>query len=111
MFVSNAIEDVIREALTAAGLTGLTIFIFLGSWRSTLVVLVSIPLSILTSLSILSLIGETINVMTLGGLALAVGILVDDATVAVENTYRLMEEGKASGSPSSMARPASPSRR
>ena len=74
-------------------LTGLTIFIFLGSWRSTLVVLVSIPLSILTSLSILSLIGETINVMTLGGLALAVGILVDDATVAVENTYRLMEEG------------------
>ena len=94
IFVSNAIEDVIREALTAAALTGLTIFIFLGSWRSTLVVLVSIPLSILTSLSILSLIGETINVMTLGGLALAVGILVDDATVAVENTYRLMEEGQ-----------------
>ncbi len=93
VFVSNAISDVIREALTAAALTGLTIFIFLGSWRSTLVVLVSIPLSILTSLSILSLIGETINVMTLGGLALAVGILVDDATVAVENTYRLMEEG------------------
>ena len=94
VFVSNAIEDVIREALTAAALTGLTIFVFLGSWRSTLVVLVSIPLSILTSLSILSLIGETINVMTLGGLALAVGILVDDATVAVENTYRLMEEGE-----------------
>ncbi len=93
VFVSNAISDVIREALTAAALTGLTIFIFLGSWRSTLVVLVSIPLSILTSLSVLSLIGETINVMTLGGLALAVGILVDDATVAVENTYRLMEEG------------------
>ncbi len=94
VFVSNAISDVIREALTAAGLTGLTIFIFLGSWRSTLVVLVSIPLSILTSLSVLSLVGETINVMTLGGLALAVGILVDDATVAVENTYRLMEEGR-----------------
>ena len=93
IFVSNAISDVIREAVTAAALTGLTIFIFLGSWRSTLVVLVSIPLSILTSLSVLSLIGETINVMTLGGLALAVGILVDDATVAVENTYRLMEEG------------------
>ncbi len=93
VFVSDAITDVIREAGTAAALTGLTIFIFLGSWRSTLVVLVSIPLSILTSLSILSLIGETINVMTLGGLALAVGILVDDATVAVENTYRLMEEG------------------
>ncbi len=94
VFVSNAISDVIREALTAAALTGLTIFIFLGSWRSTLVVLVSIPLSILTSLAVLSLIGETINVMTLGGLALAVGILVDDATVAVENTYRLMEEGQ-----------------
>ena len=93
IFVSNAISDVIREAITAAALTGLTIFIFLGSWRSTLVVLVSIPLAILTSLSVLSLIGETINVMTLGGLALAVGILVDDATVAVENTYRLMEEG------------------
>jgi multidrug efflux pump subunit AcrB len=93
VFVSGAISDVIREAVTAASLTGLTIFIFLGSWRSTLVVLVSIPLSILTSLSILSLIGETINVMTLGGLALAIGILVDDATVAVENTYRLMEEG------------------
>ena len=95
IFVSNAISDVIREAITAAALTGLTIFIFLGSWRSTLVVLVSIPLSILTSLSVLSLIGETINVMTLGGLALAVGILVDDATVAVENTYRLMEEGRS----------------
>ena len=93
VFVSGAITDVIREAAIAAGLTGLTIFIFLGSWRSTLVVLVSIPLSILTSLSILALIGETINVMTLGGLALAIGILVDDATVAVENTYRLMEEG------------------
>ncbi len=93
VFVSNAITDVIREALTAAALTGLTIFVFLGSWRSTLIVLVSIPLAIVTSLSILSVIGETINVMTLGGLALAIGILVDDATVAVENTYRLMEEG------------------
>ena len=93
IFVSNAISDVVREAITAAALTGLTIFIFLGSWRSTLVVLVSIPLSILTSLSVLFILGETINVMTLGGLALAVGILVDDATVAVENTYRLMEEG------------------
>lgn len=93
VFVSGAISDVIREAAIAASLTGLTIFIFLGSWRSTLVVLVSIPLSILTSLSVLSVLGETINVMTLGGLALAIGILVDDATVAVENTYRLMEEG------------------
>ena len=93
VFVSGAISDVIREAVIAAVLTGLTIFIFLGSWRSTLVVLVSIPLSIVTSMSILSILGETINVMTLGGLALAVGILVDDATVAIENTYRLMEEG------------------
>ena len=93
VFVSDAIFDVIREGAIAAGLTGLAIFIFLGSWRSTLVVLVSIPLSILTSLTVLSLLGETINVMTLGGLALAVGILVDDATVAIENTYRLMEEG------------------
>ena len=71
------------------------IFIFLGSWRSTLIVLVSIPLSIMTSLAILSLLGQTINIMTLGGLALAVGILVDDATVAIENTYRLMEEGRS----------------
>ena len=93
VFVSGAINDVIREAGTAAFLTGVTIFIFLGSWRSTLVVLVSIPLCVLTSLAFLTLLGETINVMTLGGLALAVGILVDDATVAVENTYRLMEEG------------------
>ncbi len=93
VFVSGAISDVIREAAIAAFLTGVTIFVFLGSWRSTLVVLVSIPLCVLTSLAILTLIGETINVMTLGGLALAVGILVDDATVAVENTYRLMEEG------------------
>ncbi|ACB96447.1 efflux RND transporter permease subunit [Beijerinckia indica] len=94
VFVSEAIKDVIREALTAAALTGLTILLFLGSWRSTLIVLVSIPLSILTSLSILAMLGQTINIMTLGGLALAVGILVDDATVAIENTYRLMEEGE-----------------
>lgn len=93
VFVSGAIADVVREAVIAAGLTGLMILLFLGSWRSTLVVLVSIPLSILTSLSVLALLGETINIMTLGGLALAVGILVDDATVAIENTYRLMEEG------------------
>jgi multidrug efflux pump subunit AcrB len=93
VFVSGAIADVVREAATAAGLTGLMILLFLGSWRSTLVVLISIPLSILTSLSVLALLGQTINIMTLGGLALAVGILVDDATVAIENTYRLMEEG------------------
>ena len=93
VFVSGAISDVVREAVIAAGLTGLMILLFLGSWRSTLVVLISIPLSILTSLAVLALLGETINIMTLGGLALAVGILVDDATVAIENTYRLMEEG------------------
>ena len=88
VFVRAAIQGVVREALIAAGLTGLLILLFLGSWRSTLIVCISIPLSILTSLCILSLLGETINVMTLGGLALAVGILVDDATVAVENTHR-----------------------
>jgi multidrug efflux pump subunit AcrB len=95
VFVSGAIIDVLREAVIAAGLTGLMILLFLGSWRSTLVVLISIPLSILTSLAVLALLGHTINIMTLGGLALSVGILVDDATVAVENTYRLMEEGQS----------------
>ncbi|MGY2047726.1 efflux RND transporter permease subunit [Methylobacterium sp. JK268] len=94
VFVSDAIKDVVREAVIAAGLTGLTILLFLGSWRSTLVVLVSIPLAILTALAVLAALGETINIMTLGGLALAVGILVDDATVAIENTYRLFEEGE-----------------
>ncbi len=94
VFVSGAISDVVREGAIAAGLTGLMILLFLGSWRSTLIVLVSIPLSILTSLSVLAALGETVNIMTLGGLALAVGILVDDATVAIENTYRLLEEGR-----------------
>ncbi|MEA2739387.1 MAG: hypothetical protein QOH05_2694, partial [Acetobacteraceae bacterium] len=94
VFVAGAITDVIREGAIAAGLTGLMILLFLGSWRSTLIVLVSIPLSILTSLAVLAALGETVNIMTLGGLALAVGILVDDATVAIENTYRLLEEGQ-----------------
>ena len=94
VFVSGAIADVIREGVIAAGLTGAMILMFLGSWRSTLIVLLSIPLAILTSLTVLYFLGETINIMTLGGLALAVGILVDDATVAIENTYRLMEEGR-----------------
>ena len=93
VFVSGAISDVLREGGIAAGLTGLMILLFLGSWRSTLIVLVSIPLSILTSLAVLAVLGNTLNIMTLGGLALAVGILVDDATVAIENTYRLLEEG------------------
>jgi multidrug efflux pump subunit AcrB len=94
VFVSKAISDVMQEGAIAAALTGLMIFVFLGSWRSTLVVLVSIPLSILASLVVLSALGETINIMTLGGLALAVGILVDDATVAIENTYQELERGR-----------------
>ncbi len=94
IFVRASIQGVEREALIAAALTGMMILLFLGSWRSTLIVCVSIPLSILASLCILSVLGETINVMTLGGLALAVGILVDDATVAIENTHRNLAMGK-----------------
>ena len=90
IFVRAAIRGVVREALIAAALTGAMILLFLGSWRSTLIVCISIPLSILTSLCLLGLLGQTINVMTLGGLALAVGILVDDATVEIENTHRNM---------------------
>jgi multidrug efflux pump subunit AcrB len=93
VFVQQAIASVLREGAIAAGLTALMILLFLGSWRSTLVVMVSIPLSILTSIAVLSALGETINTMTLGGLALAVGILVDDSTVTIENTHRLLEEG------------------
>jgi multidrug efflux pump subunit AcrB len=94
VFVRAAINGVVREAIIAACLTGLLIFIFLGSWRSTLIIGISIPLSILTSLIVLSAIGQTINIMTLGGLALAVGILVDDATVAIENINRNLAMGK-----------------
>src|SRR4051812_32884304 len=90
IFVRAAINGVVREGVIAACLTGMMILLFLGSWRSTIIVCISIPLSILTSLMILSLLGQTINVMTLGGLALAVGILVDDATVEIENTHRNM---------------------
>ena len=88
LFVRAAINGVLREALIAAGLTGLMILLFLGSWRSTLIVCTSIPLSILTSLIVLHFLGHTINIMTLGGMALAVGILVDDATVEIENIHR-----------------------
>src|SRR5438034_842201 len=88
LFVRAAIAGVLTEGAIAAFLTGLMILLFLGSWRSTLVVITSIPLSILTSLAILSAIGQTLNVMTLGGLALAVAILVDDATVEIENIHR-----------------------
>ena len=94
IFVRSSINEVTREAAIAAALTGLMILLFLGSWRSTLIVCTSIPLSIATSLVILAALGETINVMTLGGLALAVGILVDDATVEIENTHRNMAERK-----------------
>jgi CzcA family heavy metal efflux pump len=94
IFVRGAISGVVREALIAACLTGAMILLFLGSWRSTLIIAVSIPLSILTSVIVLSALGQTINIMTLGGLALAVGILVDDATVEIENTNRNLEEGK-----------------
>jgi multidrug efflux pump subunit AcrB len=90
LFVRASIEGVLREALIAACLTGLMILLFIGSWRSTIIVCISIPLSILVSIIVLNLTGQTINVMTLGGLALAVGILVDDATVEIENTHRNM---------------------
>src|SRR5262252_8204224 len=94
IFVRAAVQGVIREAIMAACLTGAMILLFLGSWRSTLIIAVSIPLSILTSVVMLGFLGETINLMTLGGLALAVGILVDDATVTIENIERYLEEGR-----------------
>jgi CzcA family heavy metal efflux pump len=94
IFVKGAVSGVIREALIAACLTALMILLFLGSWRSTLIIAVSIPLSILTSVITLSFLGQTINIMTLGGLALAVGILVDDATVEIENIERNLAQGK-----------------
>ncbi len=94
LFVRASIDGVVREALIAACLTGFMILVFLGSWRSTVIIAVSIPLSILTSIIVLSALGETINIMTLGGLALAVGILVDDATVEIENINRNIAQGK-----------------
>jgi CzcA family heavy metal efflux pump len=94
IFVRGAINGVVREAIIAACLTAVMILIFLGSWRSTLIIAVSIPLSILCSLIVLSMLHETINIMTLGGMALAVGILVDDATVEIENINRNLESGK-----------------
>jgi multidrug efflux pump subunit AcrB len=94
VFVTSAVSSVVREGVIAAALTGLMILLFLGSWRSTLIITISIPLAILASLTALSVLGETINVMTLGGLALAVGILVDDATVTIENVNWHLEQGK-----------------
>ena len=97
IFVRDAVNSVIREAVIAACLTAVMILLFLRSWRSTLIIAVSIPLSILTSICVLSALGETINIMTLGGLALAVGILVDDATVTIENIERNLAQGKTLG--------------
>jgi multidrug efflux pump subunit AcrB len=94
LFVRASINGVVREALIAACLTGLMILVFLGSWRSTIIIAISIPLSILTSIIVISALGETINIMTLGGMALAVGILVDDATVEIENINRNLALGK-----------------
>ncbi len=93
-FVRAAIQGVLREALIAACLTAIMILLFLGNWKSTLIIAISIPLSILVSILCLSALGETINIMTLGGLALAVGILVDDATVEIENINRNLAMGK-----------------
>jgi multidrug efflux pump subunit AcrB len=95
IFVRAAISGVVREGVIAAALTGLMILLFLGSWRSTLIIVISIPLAILFSLSLLSVMGQTLNLMTLGGLALAVGILVDDATVTIENINWHLEQGKS----------------
>jgi multidrug efflux pump subunit AcrB len=94
VFVKGAVSGVVREGAIAACLTAVMLLLFLASWRSTIIVATSIPLSILTSLAVLSVFGETINLMTLGGLALAVGVLVDDATVELENTHRQMGLGK-----------------
>src|SRR5207249_5036196 len=95
VFVSASLDAVLRQVAMAAGLTALMILLFLGSWRSTLVVMISIPLSVLLSLIVLYLLGDTLNTMSLGGLALALGILVDDSTVTIENTHRLLtEEGQ-----------------
>ena len=94
LFVRAAVEGVVKEAAIAAALTGLMILLFLGSWRSTLIVIISIPLSILVSIIVMSALGQTLNVMDLGGLALAVGILVDDATVEIENIHRNLHQGK-----------------
>jgi multidrug efflux pump subunit AcrB len=95
IFVSSALEGVIRERIIAASLTAVMILLFLGSWRSTLVVATSIPLSICFSVLAMHVLGQTINIMTLGGLALAVGILVDDATVEIENIHRNLAMGKS----------------
>ncbi len=104
VFVRAAVDGVVKEAVIAASLTGLMILLFLGSWRSTLIVVVSIPLSILSSIIVLSWLGQTLNLMTLGGMALAVGILVDDATVTIENIHRNLSEPDEQGVPKGLFR-------
>ena len=94
LFVRSAISGVAKEGIIAALLTSVMILLFLGSWRSTLIIAISIPLSVLGAITMLSALGETLNIMTLGGLALAVGILVDDATVTIENINWHLEQGK-----------------
>src|ERR1700743_3576921 len=94
IFVKAAISGVVREGIIAAALTSLMILLFLGSWRSTVIIAISIPLAILSALAALWMAGQTLNIMTLGGLALAVGILVDDATVTIENINWHLEHGK-----------------
>ena len=101
-FVEASVQDVVQEMVTAAILAGLTVLLFVGSWRSTIIVATSIPLSILSSILVLSWLGQTINVMTLGGLALAVGILVDDATVMIENINAHLEEAARGGTPKTL---------
>ena len=96
VLVRASIQDVVQEAVTAAFLTAMMVLVFLGSWRSTLIVSVSIPLAVLFAIAVSSALGETINVMSLGGLALAVGMLVDDATVEIENTHRNLGVGRRS---------------
>src|SRR5258708_29404508 len=105
LFISAAVSGVIHEGVIAAALTSLMILIFLGSWRSTVIIAISIPLSVLGSIAVLWALGETLNIMTLGGLALAVGILVDDATVTIENVNWHLEQGKE-GEPAIMDRAA-----
>ena len=100
VFVTSAVYSVMREGVIAAALTGMMVLLFLGSWRSTLIITVSIPLSILASVAAFSALGETINVMTLGGLALAVGILVDEATVTIETSTGISSKGRKSKLPS-----------
>jgi len=103
IFVKAAVSGVVREGVIAAALTALMILLFLGSWRSTLIIAISIPLAVLASLAMLSALGETINLMTLGGLALAVGILVDDATVTIENVERHLSAGTPANSENRIA--------